>query len=345
MATLGENIKSLRTKRGVTQETLAKKLGVTYQAVSKWENNSAMPDIQLLPAISVYFGVTIDELFDLSEAARLERIGNMLQEQRMLTPEVFQETEQYLLGYTQREPEDGEGWALLTLLHNHRAQFDHILAQEYGKKAVEYQAEGEDYHYMLIEAYNGVCPDWDYSNHHVLIEYYQDFVKRHPEDGRSRMWLCDQLIADGRLEEAREILAQMRGILEDSRCDIYEGRILAADGQREEAMAVWNRMVEKDSENWLVWSCRGDELARMGQYEAAIADYEKSITLQTAPMILDDWISIAHIYEIMGQFDQALTYYEKANVVLERDWHIRPGDEANYIAKDMERCRKKFRSV
>ena len=57
---LGKKIKQLRTNKGVTQEALATALGVTYQAVSRWENETTMPDISLLPQISVFFGVSID---------------------------------------------------------------------------------------------------------------------------------------------------------------------------------------------------------------------------------------------------------------------------------------------
>ena len=62
---IGQRIKSLRIEKGVTQEELASHLGLSYQAVSKWENNVSTPDIQLLPLLSVYFGVTIDDLFEM----------------------------------------------------------------------------------------------------------------------------------------------------------------------------------------------------------------------------------------------------------------------------------------
>ncbi|MGN1316793.1 MAG: helix-turn-helix domain-containing protein [Acutalibacteraceae bacterium] len=57
---LGKKIKQLRTNKGVTQEALANALGVTCQAVSRWKNETTMPDISLLPQISVFFGVSID---------------------------------------------------------------------------------------------------------------------------------------------------------------------------------------------------------------------------------------------------------------------------------------------
>ena len=58
----GKMIKELRIKHQMTQREFAEKLGVTYQAVSKWENGKSMPDILLLKEISILFDVDIDEL-------------------------------------------------------------------------------------------------------------------------------------------------------------------------------------------------------------------------------------------------------------------------------------------
>ena len=60
---IGNNIKFLRHKKQFTQEQLADYLGVSYQAVSKWETNSNTPDILLLPKIAALFDVSIDTLF------------------------------------------------------------------------------------------------------------------------------------------------------------------------------------------------------------------------------------------------------------------------------------------
>lgn len=65
--TIGEKIKKLRREQGITQEKLAEYLNISYQAVSKWENNSALPDISLVIPISNFFGVTTDVLFDVED--------------------------------------------------------------------------------------------------------------------------------------------------------------------------------------------------------------------------------------------------------------------------------------
>ena len=59
---LAEHLKMLRKGKGISQEKLAEYLGVSYQAVSKWENGVTSPDISLLPDISRYFGITVDAL-------------------------------------------------------------------------------------------------------------------------------------------------------------------------------------------------------------------------------------------------------------------------------------------
>lgn len=60
---LYDTISFYRKKQGLTQEELAKKLGVTNQSVSKWESAQCCPDIALLPALADIFEISIDELF------------------------------------------------------------------------------------------------------------------------------------------------------------------------------------------------------------------------------------------------------------------------------------------
>ena len=86
---IGSKIKTLRLSKSMTQEQLAKALHVSAQAVSKWENGSSLPDIQLLPALSVTLGTSIDSLFSLTDESRFARIDNMLWDKRFLTQQEF----------------------------------------------------------------------------------------------------------------------------------------------------------------------------------------------------------------------------------------------------------------
>ena len=60
--TMGKRISDLRKNKGMTQEQLAQQVGVTAQAVSKWENDLSCPDISILPQLAEALGVTTDEL-------------------------------------------------------------------------------------------------------------------------------------------------------------------------------------------------------------------------------------------------------------------------------------------
>lgn len=60
---IGSNIKYLRQQNNITQDQLAEHLGVSYQAVSKWETNVNAPDISMLPKLAKYFSVSLDTLF------------------------------------------------------------------------------------------------------------------------------------------------------------------------------------------------------------------------------------------------------------------------------------------
>lgn len=75
---IGENLKKLRAMKNVTQESLAEYLGVTFQAVSRWETGAAYPDIELLPNIARFFEVTLEEL--LGTESNDERIEHIIHE-------------------------------------------------------------------------------------------------------------------------------------------------------------------------------------------------------------------------------------------------------------------------
>ena len=67
-----EQISFLRHQKGITQEALAKILGVTNQTVSKWEAGQCFPDVQLLPQIADYFEISVDELLGHTASSGLE---------------------------------------------------------------------------------------------------------------------------------------------------------------------------------------------------------------------------------------------------------------------------------
>lgn len=73
MKNIGEIIRELRKRDGITQEKLAESLGVSFQSVSRWENGLAWPDVTLIPFLARYFRVSADTLFDMEDWGTAER--------------------------------------------------------------------------------------------------------------------------------------------------------------------------------------------------------------------------------------------------------------------------------
>ena len=80
--TIGENIRDFRKKHDLTQEAFADRLGVTYQSVSRWENGTTYPDLELLPAISELLSVTVDELLGMPQIEKEKRATEAYDELR-----------------------------------------------------------------------------------------------------------------------------------------------------------------------------------------------------------------------------------------------------------------------
>ncbi|MBO7403676.1 MAG: helix-turn-helix transcriptional regulator [Clostridia bacterium] len=77
---IGTKIKTLRREQKVTQDALAAAIGVTPQAISRWEGENGYPDIELLPAIADFFSVSIDELIGYRKSEREEELARIHRE-------------------------------------------------------------------------------------------------------------------------------------------------------------------------------------------------------------------------------------------------------------------------
>ena len=334
---LGNKIKSLRLQRGVTQEALAKELNVSPQAVSKWEREAALPDVQLLPAISAYFGVTIDELFALTDDTRMERIQNMLWDERVLDRATVERDVAFLLEKARREPDNGRPYELLAELYNHLAQERRASAASYAKMALERDGELTSAHSELVQAMGGRLPDWNASNHQELIAWYQHFLSRHPENWHGCMWLLGQLMDDGRFEEAQRYVEQLALIDHTFRTPLYQGLLLWYSGQRDQAMAVWEQMCRDFPDEWCVWLQMGDAMARSCQWEQAMEYYRKGLELQKPPRFVDGLECIAQICQITGDLPGAIAALEEELKLLADEWDTTTGETADKVRREIGR--------
>lgn len=339
---LGNQIRALRQRKGVTQEALAAHLGVTAQAVSKWERNTASPDISLLPALSAYFGTTIDELFALSDDTRMERIQNMLWDVRFLSPADADNARNFLLDKARREPGNGHPHALLAQMENHIARGHHALAEEYAKEAIRRDHTIKAAHTELTEAMGGVCGDWHTQSHHALIAYYKDYVQLHPDHISGYLWLMEQLIDADRLTEAAAYCAQMAFYDHSFRTPFYRGYIALRGGDEKSARQHFDAMLRDHGEEWLVWMSMGDIHARRGHYEDAKDCYRKYLSLQQPPRYTDGCTAIAQICEIQGDYAGAIEAVREEIAILASDWDTTTGETVDQHLRNITRLEAKL---
>lgn len=156
---MGNRIKTLRLAKSMTQEQLARALHVSAQAVSKWELGGSLPDIQLLPALSVVLGTSIDALFSLTDESRLARIENMLEDRRFLTQHEFETEERFLQEKCMEGSENVRAVLLLARLYCKRAGEYRALASPLARRALELDPQSKEAHTAVFAAENGAYPD------------------------------------------------------------------------------------------------------------------------------------------------------------------------------------------
>lgn len=83
----GENLKKLRKSKDLTQEALADFLGMSFQAISKWERGDTYPDITMLPIIASFFGVTVDSLLGTNTMEKEKKINEYCEKYSRLLSE------------------------------------------------------------------------------------------------------------------------------------------------------------------------------------------------------------------------------------------------------------------
>ena len=334
---MGKEIRRLRTDRGLTQEALASALHVTAQTVSKWECGTSFPDVQLLPEIAVFFGVSIDRLFAMTPEQELERLENHIAGSGLLSERETRRIEQQLRAIAEDPAHAGRALTILTGLFNHQAERYRECAVTVGREAVERSEGSGDAISELANAWNSYIPDWCCRNHHALIEWFSDYCRRNPNNRPALMWLLDNLIDDRRLAEAREWLGKLEQIDSTFRTPMYRCLIAQAAGEREETDRLLNELETMEGQDWSWALTVGDLFTQRQEYDKAVSWYRRAQEMQPAPKFVDSAESIAHICEIRGDRAGAADAYREQLRLLEEDWGIVSGEEHAKIERAIQK--------
>lgn len=332
---IGNKIKQLRQKAGLTQEQLANLIGISAQAISKWETGTTMPDITLLPVLSTEFGVTIDELFDLSVEQKLQRIERRMDLEESFSPETFREYEEFLKNMEREHHDRHQVLSLLAHLYHHRMQSDSQKVSKYAREAITLAPEKRGCEWLLQKADGATTWDWNIANHSDVIDFYKAVIEADtvsPKTPLPYYEVMDNLLADHRTREAREYLEQYKKLPAHKPflVPIYEAHIALAEYDVQSADRIMSEALEK-------FSCESSFLFESAQYHARRCNYELAIDFyerswcadeNKKPRYTDPLEGIAIIYAIMGNKEKAIETYEKMIECIKEEWGYKSEDAA-----------------
>lgn len=303
---LGSVIKRLRIEHSITQEELAEYLGISFQAVSKWETGNTLPDITLLPKLAAFFGVKIDELFSINHEDELERIDTMLQREAM-TDQNYSYAKRILEGILRENPEDVGALKRYANVYLTKTNTDLLAAGRMLEKAMELSPLDEEV-YSLYRNVRGGSEYKHHSDNDWFIRVCEPYAKKHPLNCRIYRILIEAMISKKYFKRAEELLdmVQFEGENKYMR-EVLLGDIVLAKGNVETAKDIWLTIPK---ENWLGQYEVGERFNRLNEYEQAIKCFNNAYEAQTAPHKMDMMYSLAFLYKKLGRFAEAKKEWE-----------------------------------
>ena len=304
---IGEKIRLLRKKNDVTQDKLADHLGVTPQAVSRWESGVCYPDMNYLPGIADYFSVTMDELLCYTGAQKSAKVQEYLEEvEHLLDRDRVTEALEVLRRAMAEIPSD----------HSLQLEAAGVLSL-YANMLME-AGSGE----RVEAAVNAVLSEAVSLCRHVLEDCTDDGLR-----DETKKTLCDIYAHQlGDSVQAEEIANQLHG-MNVSR-EIIRATMLTGDVAFEQAQR--NLILFADNIWWHLYNlaCVPDISGDRYSIAEKIAIIQKGITLfevifEEEPLFYADRLAnsyrqLAMLYLSAGRAEEALTCFEQM-----ADWAIR----------------------
>lgn len=282
MSTFSDNLKRFRIARNYTQEQAAEIFGVSAQTVSRWECNTTLPDVTMLPRIAEAYCVTIDDLYREKAVAYdnyAQRLGSIYE--ATLEPEDFLRAEQEYRRMLKSGSYTTEDMRLYGILHHHMMFYCIRRSIELFDRVLEQgpQADPETY--------------WRTKRQKIYL---------FSEIGRHR-------------ENIEEALAPVQAGSEDVNewlCLLYAYSF----AEDEAAFECYQKAAEKFPDNALLCGCGGDLYAELGRYEEAFRCWDRALEL--APSLTDAMYSKGFCYEKLGDYRKACEIWTKLADELER---------------------------
>ena len=270
---LGENIRKLRVEKQTTQEQLAAHLSISYQAVSKWENNITTPDIFLLPVIAAYFEVSIDELFKVNMAGYRNRAERLVALYRHTgKKEDFEKADAEYEKLFSSGKADACDMGICGTLYRMYSDALANKAEDLFKQASQLGDSWAENQLILFLA--------NRNHHQESICKYEEQLNNDPDN--SNNWI-------------RLILSY--------------GGFYGNGVNPEKALEIAKKGLEKFPDNSLIMCLNGGMHWGLKEYDEAFNCWNKSIELD--PDKGDGYAAMAFAYEELKQYKEAIAVWEK----------------------------------
>lgn len=280
MGIIGQNIKKLRDERAVTQEQLAEKLCISYQAVSKWETGGAVPDTMLLPRIAEFFGVTIDELFKNKAVAYRSKAHRLAS---------LYESEPASESFSAAEAE------LLKVIEKPVSVDPYLQAEDLRALGHLYETHMHDCRDRALDYYDRAIETAWCQREHLYACFEQQKISFLAQIGRGQ-------------ESVERYLALIQE--EPENCENHICAICAAfqTGQYELADGLFRKCLPKWGDNLMLLKLGGDVCRALKRYGQAFEYWNKSLELNEKRTedtgengFMDALFSIADCYGELGE--------------------------------------------
>lgn len=304
MSVLSNNLKRFRIASNLTQEQAAERLNVSAQTVSRWECNTTLPDVVILPKIAELYGVAIDALFKENSNAydnNAQRLGSVFE--ASLKPEDFLRADMEYRDLIKSGDCTAKDLRLYGILYQHmmylcikKAEelYDRVIADGPGRDPETYWAVRRQKEFFL----------WEIGRNQESIDEYLPLVEK--GSGELQEWLC-----------------------------LIHAYVFA--GEIETALRWVGKANDIFSENAALHVCAGDLLRLNKQYDEAFRHWRRAAEME--PDWLDAAYSMAECYEELGNYGEAyLAYLGIAENLEGRGFDV----EANLPRLLANQCRSKM---
>jgi transcriptional regulator with XRE-family HTH domain len=325
---IGEIIKINRTKKAMSQADLAEVFHVSAQSISKWENGTSQPDINQLPSIASFFGITIDELFAYPTDLEYERIENAIDNGYPFSNEQFIHSENFLLEEIKRDPSKHKAVSMLGDLYLFESCRLADKAAHYAKDALQLKPDNKFDLNTLNNSMGGCKRDWNVESHTKLIRELKNLIKTNPDLSRTKLYLLDNLIEDGRYSEAEELIAEMGDFKSKIIYDLWiKERKFGFDAVRKD----YEMLLANDTLDWAIYADAADRLAYNMEYKLAISAYEKAHEVAPKPRYVDMLQSIRMLAGILGDHKKVVETCKRELTLLEEEWNMTKGQQVDHL--------------